>query len=271
MNGKKVVITRASQQADELGTLLYQHGAQPLLYPCIAIAPPEKLSWLDAGLQAAATREFDWLVLTSANAVPVLVQRLQALAIPTQRLAYLKVACVGPATAAAVTNQLGLTVQTVPETYVAEALAATFKHRQSARILLLQADIARPVLAQELTRLGALVCSLPAYRTVQGSGGVTLPDLLARQQVDAITFTSASTVTHCLARLEAEGGNPALLADVCLACIGPVTAQALQERGFSVDVSPAEHTLEGLVAGLATYFQIQEQAEEGKASQRKDR
>lgn len=257
MRGKRIVVTRAQHQAEEPGTLLRQRGAIPLFYPCIAIAPPRDLALLDAALLAAAEGDFDWLVLTSANTVPVLAQRLKERDIAPQRLDHLKLACVGPATAEAVTSQLGLRVQILPETYVAEALLETLKTRLPARILLLQADIARPLLSQELTRMGALVCALAAYRTIQGNGGVHLAKLLRERQVDAITFTSASTVYQCVRRVEAEGGAAAQLAGVCLASIGPLTSRALRELGFAVAVEPAEHTLEGLITELERYFQQQ--------------
>ena len=255
MNGKRIVVTRALHQAEKLSTLLRQRGAEPLLYPCIAIAPPEDSAFLDSSLLAAARGDFDWLVLTSANTVPILAQRFHEQGIPAQQLTSLKLACVGPATAEAVTRHLGLRVQVIPDTYVAEALVDVLKAYLPARILLLQADIARPVLLQELTKLGATVCTVSVYRTIQEIGGVNLSELLDRRQVDAITFTSASTVYQCVRRLADEGGNPANLSDVCLACIGPVTSQAAYAMGFSVSVEAVEHTLEGLVTGLERYFQ----------------
>jgi uroporphyrinogen-III synthase len=260
MKGKRIVVTRALHQAEELSALLRQRGAVPLLYPCIAIAPPEDVAALDTALRLAARGDFDWLVLTSANAVPILSERLAACDIPVSRLAGIQLACVGPVTAAAVTGALGRKVQTVPETAVAEALVATLQTKMPARVLLLQADIARPVLSRELTNLGARVCALPAYRTVQGSGGVNLPNLLASHQVDAVTFTSPSTVYQCACRLKAEGGNSLELAGICLACIGPITSRAVLDLGFSVSVEPAEHTVKGLVEDLERYFQHQERA-----------
>jgi uroporphyrinogen-III synthase len=260
MKGKRIVITRAPHQAEELARLLRQRGAEALLYPCIALAPPEDTTLLDASILAAADGAFDWLVLTSANAVQILAQRLKEQDIPAQRLANLELACVGPATAEAVTKLLGLNVRTIPETYVAEALATALQKYLPARVLLLQADIARPVLRQKLRELGATVRAVPAYRTVRGSGGVPLPALLAGHKIDAITFTSASTVQYCVRRLEVEGGDTASLAEVCLACIGPITSRALQALGYSATVEPAEHTLEGLVAALEAYFQQQKDA-----------
>jgi uroporphyrinogen III methyltransferase/synthase len=93
-----------------------------------------------------------------------------------------------------------------------------------------------------------------AYRTVAGSGGIALPELLAAGRVDAVTFTSASTVRNLLARLMAEGGEPAALAGVCIACMGPVTADAARQAGLAVTVLPAEHTIQALVEALESHF-----------------
>jgi uroporphyrinogen III methyltransferase/synthase len=142
----------------------------------------------------------------------------------------------------------------IPEEYIAEALVELIKPVLPARVLLLQAEKARPLLREKLAEAGATITALATYRTVQGEGGVHLSTLLKQQQVDAITFTSASTVENCIRRLQAEGADLALLTHVCLACIGPVTAQAMQAVGLVVGVMPTEHTIEGLVEELETYF-----------------
>jgi len=252
MQGKRIVVTRALHQAGELSALLSQRGAEVLLYPCIAIVPPRDTAQLDNAVQDMAEGAFDWLVLTSANAVMILSQRLETLGLtPASRVA---LACVGPATAEAAERLLGLQTQALPEEYVAEALAEALRPSLPARVLLLQAERARPVLREELAASGATITAVAAYRTTVGEGGVHLSTLLKQQLVDAITFTSASTIQNCTRRLHAERADLSLFADVCLACIGPVTAQAIREQGLSVGIMPAEHTIEGLVEELEAYF-----------------
>lgn len=252
MQGKKIVVTRALHQAGELATLLSQHGAEVLLYPCIAIVPPEDTRQLDDALREMAGGAFDWLILTSANAVMILSERLAAAdVLPPPRLA---LACVGPATAEAAHRLLGMQARVIPEEYVAEALVELIKPALPARVLLLQAEKARPALREKLAAAGATITALAIYRTVQGQGGVHLSTLLKAQQVDAITFTSASTVENCVRRLQAEGADLALLTQVCLACIGPVTAQAMQAVGLDIGIMPTRHTMEGLVEELEAYF-----------------
>jgi uroporphyrinogen-III synthase len=252
MQGKRIVVTRALHQAGDLSTLLSQRGAEVLLYPCIAIVPPEDKTQLDIAVRDMASGAFDWLVLTSANAVMILSQRLETLGLtPASSVA---LACVGPATAESAERLLGMQTRALPEEYISEVLAEVIRPSLPARVLLLQAERARRVLRDELAAAGATITAVAAYRTVLGEGGVHLSTLLKKRQVDAITFTSASTVQNCAHRLEAEGASISLLTDVCLACIGPVTAQAMRELDLAVGIMPAEHTIEGLVQELEAYF-----------------
>lgn len=252
MQGKRIVITRALHQAGKLATLLTQRGAEVLSYPCIAIVPPGETLELDSALQDMARGTFDWLVLTSANAAMILDQRLKTLGLtPASSVA---LACVGPATAQAAEILLGLQTKVLPEEYVAEALVEVLRPTLPARVLLLQAERARPVLREQLAEAGATITAVATYRTVTGEGGVHLSMLLKKRQVDAITFTSASTVQNCVRRLAAEKADISLLADICLACIGPATAQAIWELALPVGIMPAEHTIESLVDELETYF-----------------
>jgi uroporphyrinogen-III synthase len=259
LTGKRIVVTRAAGQADELDVLLRSRGAEPLAYPCIAIAPPEDTGPLDAAVRDLAAGRFDWLVLTSQNAVTALAERLKALALlPPQSGGRWPVAlaAVGAATARAAVNELGLTADLVPDEFVAEALATALiaRLRPGDRVLLCQADIARPVLADVLRAAGIALTSVIAYRTMIGSGGVNLPVLLAAHQVDALTFTSASAVRNLLQRLQDDGGRLADLADVPIACLGPVAAAAAQKLGLMVHILPGEPTIPALVAALEAYF-----------------
>ncbi|UCG23097.1 MAG: uroporphyrinogen-III synthase [Chloroflexota bacterium] len=249
--GKRVVVTRAPHQAAELAALLREAGATPVLYPCLAIEPPEDLRPLDVALNRAAAGDFDDLVLTSANTVHILAQRLQALGIS---LPALPVAAVGPKTAAAAEALLGVEVKLVAGDHVAEALAATIAAAPGQRILLPQSAIARPALADLLRATGAEVTVVAAYQTVLGQGGEAVPAMLANGQIEILTFTSSSTAVNFLKRLENEGGDRRDLAGLCLAAIGPVTAGTMAELGMPADVVPASYTLSGLITALEDYF-----------------
>lgn len=249
--GKRVVVTRAAHQAAEMTDLLRQAGATPLLYPCLVITPPEDAGPLDAALRTAAAGGYDRLVLTSANTVYILAERLAALGLSLSGLAS---AAVGPKTAQAAEALLGVDVTLVAEKHVAESLAEEMSPASGERLLLPQSALAQPLLAERLRADGALVDVVEAYDTGLGQGGDPVPALLVDGQVDAITFTSSSTVTNFLKRLEQEGGQRDHLAWVCLAVIGPVTAATMTEASLPVDVMPAEYTLAGLVRALEAYF-----------------
>ena len=252
LSGKRVVITRAAHQSEALANLLRGANAQPLFYPCIAITPPEDTTPLDEALRDLAT--FDWLILTSANTAYTLANRLETLGLTVP--AQLQVAAVGPATAKPARELLGVDVA-VPsnsDDYNAEALARNLQLLPGSSVLLPQSEIAPPTLAEALTQQGANVQVVTAYRTVRGSGGDLVPQLLAKGEIDAITFTSGSTVQYFLERLVAEGGSQSQLADVTIACIGESTAQAARDAGLVVSVIPSTSTLPALVQSLEAYF-----------------
>ena len=255
--GKRVVNTRAIHQAAALDDLLRAAGAEPLAYPCIAVAPPTDSAPLDNALRDLAAGGFDWLVLTSTNTVAAVAQRLDALELRLNP-AHFAVATVGPATADAARTRLGLEPIDLPPEYVAESLAVHLPLQPGARVLLPESSIARPTLADLLSARGAEVHVVDAYQTVCGTEGDDIPALLARGQVDALAFTSSSTVTCFVERMGAEGGEMAAALHLCAACIGNKTAATARDAGFTQVVMPAENTLAALVAALEAAFRRQE-------------
>lgn len=229
-------------------------GAQVYHYPCIQIVPPRDFAPLDAALAQATNGAFDWLIFTSTNTVQAIADRLDALSLALQSLTDVKVAAVGPKTAQMVQDLLGLSTTHVPETFTAKALAQTLTLNGDEQIFLPQSALAKPTLRHALHKADAHVTHVDAYRTLIAQDGDPVPVLLWEGQIDAITFTSESTVRFFAKRLDFEQGTLAMLDDVCVACIGPVTAAAARALGIHVQVVPDEHTLEGLHAGLVEHF-----------------
>ncbi len=254
--GRRVVVTQASHQAPALCQLLADRGSIPIAYPCIAIEPPEDTTELDDALAQAARGYFDWIVFTSANTVMIVAQRLAILGLEHTAISSASLAAIGEPTAAAVQEQLGSTVDLIPDESVAEGLAASLLTRlePGQRVLLPQANIARPVLYEALTAGGAHVTAVAAYRTTIGRGGAHLPELLANGQVDGLLLTSSSTARNLLERLQSEGGHAGQLDQVTIACIGQITAKTAAEVNLPVAVVAATQSLEGLVEALATYW-----------------
>jgi uroporphyrinogen-III synthase len=197
---------------------------------------------------------YDWLILTSATGVRAARERLDALGVDAAGAVLpekAQVAVVGSATAAACADLLGVQPAVVPDKFVAEALAEALRDVCGQRVLLAQAELARPVLREQLQQAGALVDAVVAYRTVPATGGADLPALLAAGQIDAITFTSSSTVRFFVQRI-----GPAALEHahrVVIACIGPVAAQTAAEVGLPPAVVADPSTVEGLVDALAAW------------------
>ncbi len=256
MKSRRIVVTRSAHQASALVTLLEVRGAVPVPYPCIAIEAVKDTEDLDDGIRRTAHGEFDWMVLISANAVLALAKRIEALGIPRSNLARSRIAAIGPGTADAVRSMLGLDVALMPDEYEAEDLAEALSPASSegSRVFLPQSSIARPVLREMLTGMGADVFAVTAYRTVMGRGGADVPGLLAKKQIDAVTFTSSSTVENFKKRLAAEGGSLGMLESICVACLGRKTSMTAAELGLTVSVSPPENTLARLVSALDDYF-----------------
>lgn len=243
--GRRIVVTRAQRQSGGLRERLEQQGAEVLLLPTIEIAPPHSYEPLDNALREA--KQFAWLVVTSANAVRVIGERLAELGVSAESLAHLHCAAVGPSTAEAL-RTLGLTVEVLPERYVGDALADALKDRVSEqRVLLVRAAVARDVVPDTLKAAGAQVTVADAYCTVIPADAVKQAKAIFDAELlpDAVVFTSGSTVTHLLDVLrEARITFPRQVACVS---IGPVTSAVLRDAGLAVAAEAETASLDDLV------------------------
>jgi uroporphyrinogen-III synthase len=246
--GKHVVITRATHQASTLETLLRQHQAIPILYPCIAIVPPADTTQLDT--QLIHLESFDWLILTSTNTVHALKERLNTLDLHPD-WTQLKIAVVGGKTAHAFHNQFACDVNFIPNTFTAESLAQTLPINRHDRIFVPQSVLADNTLTEILYRRGAEVICMTAYETVVGHGGEDVPAMLQRGEIDALTFTSSSTVENFVRRI-----HPLPLPDVPALCIGSSTADTARRIEFKQIIVPdSDYTLQGMIDTLTHYYE----------------
>jgi uroporphyrinogen-III synthase len=250
--GRRIVMTRAAQQSGGLRERLEQQGAEVLLLPTIEIVPPESYAPLDDALRQAG--DFGWLVVTSANAVRVMDDRLTALGLGVQSLAHVRCAAVGPSTADAL-RSMGLTVDVVPERYVGEALADALADRvRGQRVLLVRAAVARDVVPDSLRAAGAEVAIVDAYRTIVPADAVARARAVFSDEPlpDAVVFTSGSTVTHLLDVLRDAG--IAFPREVACVSIGPVTSAALREAGLPVASEAETPSLDSLVDACVRFL-----------------
>ena len=246
LGGKHIVVTRAEHQTETFVKRLRDIGAVPVIYPCIAIAPPEDTTQLDTYLSRLEL--FYWLVFTSPNTVQTIHQRLSDLS-PQPNWTKTKIGVVGSKTAQAVEAVFGRQVDFVPSDFTASVLAQTLPDVQGRKILLPQSELADDSLAQSLTERGAEVINVVAYRNTIGAGGDDVPTLLRQNQIDMLTFTSSSTVENFLKRI-----TPQSTPDIPVLCIGPSTAKTAQSCGFSHILVPDEYTLNGMIDKLIDYY-----------------
>lgn len=250
--GRRIVVTRARAQADELAGALATLGAEVIAAPVIRIEPLPDLAPLRAALADLA--RYSWIVFTSRNTVDIVCDHLVEWGVAVGALAARPVAAIGPATAAALV-QRGVTPALVPPQFVAEAVVEALAARGSlrgARVLLPCAERARDALPDGLRALGAVVDVIPVYRTVAEAGnGADLAAELAAGRVDAVTFTSSSTVQHFV---ELVGREAAAAPRYAAAVIGPVTAATARGLGLPVTIEAAEYTAPGLVQAIVRHF-----------------
>ncbi len=253
LSGKRIVITRAAVQSEALARELSARGAIPVVLPLVSFADPEDFAPLDAAI--AGIQRFDWMILTSAQAVRALAKRGKEV---MRSLMYseseLRIACVGPATAEAA-RQAGLPVEYVAVTHTGAGLAEELGNRlQGARVLLPRSDRANQDLPQALKRHGAQVTEVIAYRTLRPTE-VDRKNLaqIGDGAADAVLFFSPSAVQHFA---ELFGGEQlrALQDKLAITAVGPVTANALRGAGVRRIVLAKETTATAVVEALEHYY-----------------
>ena len=227
--GKRIVVTRAREQASELKRLLEEAGAQVVQFPTIEIAEPGSWDSLDRAVQS----HYDWLVFTSTNGVAAFFRRLFALGKDARALAGTKIAAVGQSTAEDLRAR-GLSPDVVPQRYLStELLPLLAEDQRGIRTAVIRAEEGRDELIDELRRRGGEVDLAVAYRTVAVDR-----DAAELGDVDVITFTSASTVDNFFAK--ASPGR------ALLASIGPTTSEAVRRHGHEPHVEAENATIQAL-------------------------
>ena len=243
LSGRRVLVTRPGEQAQELRELLTALGAEVLEQPGITVSDPPDWSPVDAALERIAN--YDWLVFSSSNGVKRLLERHVLRGGSLQQLATVKLAAIGPGTAAELVRQ-GLAADVVPEEYRAEALAAALAPRAAGkRFLLARASRGRQVLPEQLTAAGGIVEQVVVYATHDvETADPQIAAALAAGRVDWVTVTS-SAIARAIVGLFGERLRKARLAS-----ISPVTSQTLCELGHPPAVEATAYTMAGLVAAI---------------------
>jgi len=250
--GKGIVITRPEEQSEEFSSLLREEGAKVIPFPTIKIVPPDRFEDLDQAIKNI--ERYEWIVFTSANGVKFFFDRFRELGGDIRNLKEIKICTIGPATASAI-EKLGIKVDLVPDEYISEGVVDAFKGKvmQGKKVLLPRAEVARDVIPQGLSKLGAHVDVVTAYRTVNsGKNKAEFDEMMDRNNVDVITFTSPSTVANFV---DIIGNDRVFPEHVKIACIGPVTLDAARKAGLKVDIMQGPYVISGLVDAIIKAFE----------------
>ena len=251
--GKRIVVTRAREQASDLVKQLADQGAECLQYPTIKVIPAADTDPLSDAISSLCA--YDWIVFTSVNGVKFFFARLFELGLDVRALNHLHTAAIGPVTSQQL-RTFGLNSDILPKNYRAEAVVEAFRKEdlKGKKILLPRAAEARPVLPVELRKMGAEVHEVTAYLTENVADNADLLiEQLTNKRIDLITFTSSSTVKNFKALLPSENIKD-LLDGVTIASIGPITTDTAKELGFEVHITAHTYTIPGLCDAIMKHY-----------------
>jgi len=244
--GRRIVVTRPREHAAALASELEGLGATAVVLPLLQVEPmgDADAAVLDSVLSDVTA--YDWIVFTSANGVAAVQEHL------TGKLAGVKIAAVGPATAAAV-RSLGVEPAFVPANYAAAEIVEGLGELEGLRVLLPQADIADPWLGDQIRAAGATVDAVVAYRTVEVDPSATEAAEL-EHGVDAVVLASGSAARSLAALAAKFPGVAKALEGAVLVAIGPKTAEAARDVALPVGLVADEATADGIIEALTSHF-----------------
>ena len=251
--GKKIMITRSAAQSGKLADILTERGAMVIECPTIRIEKPK--SWKPLDMAIRNFSGYDWVILTSGNAVHAIFQRIDTIGLDARVISKCKVCAVGPGTADVI-RSFGIRPDLVASDHSSEGVVAEFsgKDMGGVKVLYPAAELTREIIPRRLREMGAIVDRPTAYRTI-------LPDrlppevitVLEKRSVDCVTFTSPSTVKN-LAELLGKERFADMKNEVAIASIGMVTSKACRELGLRVDIESSASTLTDLSDAIEKFL-----------------
>jgi uroporphyrinogen-III synthase len=254
LQGKRILVTRAKEQAESFSKKIEEHGGIAIEIPLIKIQTPKNTELIEKSLQKIYT--YDWLVLTSVNGVHYFFDFLETYKIRFSETDRPKIAVVGKKTLQAL-EQKGFSADLIPDDFVAENLFEKLIERvnKSETILLARGNLGRSLLTEKLSEMGIKVDDLILYENVLNTEKqAELIHLLQSCSLDIITFTSSSTVTNFVELLQGTKGWQKWLENIQIACIGPITEKTAIEAGIQPQIVAKEYTVAGLLDAIVNTY-----------------
>ena len=258
LQGKRILVTRAKEQAESFSKQIEEQGGIAIEIPLIKIQAPKNTDIIEKTLQKINT--YSWLVLTSINGVQYFFDFLNTYKITFSETGRPKIAVVGKKTLQAL-EQKGFSADLVPDDFVAEDLFEKLVERvdKSETVLLARGNLGRSLLPEKLGELGIKVDDLILYENVLNVGKqADLIHLLESRSLDIITFTSSSTVTNFVELLQGTTGWQKWLENIQIACIGPITEKTAIEAGINPQIVAAKYTVAGLLDAIVSKYRQEE-------------
>lgn len=250
--GRRVLVTRPRQQAADMMRKLELLGAVPYLIPTVEIRDPADCGPLDAALGKLRDPDggWDWVVFTSTNGVHAVVRRLKSLGRDIRDFGRVKLAAIGPKTAAAL-REYHLEPDLVPEKFWSEGLSEALSREVAGkRVLLARANRGRELLRDELSKIAA-VEQVVAYEQADAvDPAAEAFDPLRRGEIGFVTLTSSNVARALLAAFDDTVRGRVERGEVKLVAISPETARAVRDLGFPVAAEATEYTADGVIAAV---------------------
>lgn len=251
LEGRRILLLREGAKSRQAAKRLEALGAVPLWAPISELIDPPSWMAVDRALDALSC--YDWLIVTSGEAVDRFWRRLTARGLDIRRFRG-QIAAVGQETAAAL-RRVGLLADLMPQTDfnqegLAEALSTV--PLSGRRVLMPGGQLNHPFLAETLRARGALVDVVEVYHNRPRALSPFVRQAIGAGRVDAVIFSASSAVEYLMGQLDEEGRQA--LSAVASFSIGPLTTKTLQRFGVSISGQAERPSLSALIDCVVEHF-----------------
>jgi uroporphyrinogen-III synthase len=249
--GREILVTREKQAAQEIADIIRQYGGIPHIVPLISFKP-----FLDhkESTYIERLKSYDWIIFTSKNGVRFFFQKLEEYNLSLQGFGT-RFGAVGEKTHKEM-KRYGIHADFIPQLYTGADFAREFLQEfpDAGHVLLSKGNLARDTISSYFLKKNKSIDEWITYETVfPKESEKKLIMLLQQNKLSAVTFTSPSTIRRFM-KIINDYDLQDLLNGLSIVCIGPVTKEAADQYGLTVQVVPEKYTVEDMIEDLAQYY-----------------